>query len=94
MTCGFSPVRTVPGRSLNTSHCRHCSEYETLAHVLGYCRQGETLRIKRHNNVRTVLAKALRKKGYEVEEEVVGISEKDSIRRIDILASDRTGNYG
>ena len=37
MTAMVPPIRTIPGRSTSTNHCRHCSEYETLSHVLGRC---------------------------------------------------------
>lgn len=49
----------------------------------------ESLRSKRHKGVRDILDKALEDKGYDVQEEVVGISEEGSIRRIDILAIER-----
>lgn len=93
MTCNVSAVRAVPGRSMNnTIHCRHCNEFESLAHVLGYCGFGETARIKRHNEVRTMIANSLRSSGLEVHEEIIGISGKDSLRRIDMIAIDRIKN--
>src|SRR5579872_5592342 len=36
----------------------------------------------------------MRKKGYEVYEEVVGTAERDSVRRIDIIAIDRKTRTG
>lgn len=93
MTCNVAAVRSVPGRSTNTNRCRHCNEFESLAHVLCYCGYGETARIKRHNDVRQMIAQALKNKGWEVHEEVCGLSESDSIRRIDIIAIDRTKHF-
>lgn len=84
------PVRSIPGRSSGTTHCRHCSEYETLPHVLGKCPQGELLRIKRHNSIRSLLAAALRGKGLEVHEEVHCLADEGSSRRIDIIAINRS----
>lgn len=92
MTCNVSAVRALPGRGSHTSRCRHCNEYESLAHVLGYCDYGQTARIKRHNDVRTILATHLRDKGFEIHEEIIGISQQDSLRRIDIIAIDRKKN--
>ena len=94
MTCNVAPVRSVPGRNPNTFHCRYCSEIETLGHVLGYCRHGELLRNRRHNEVRQLIACALRDKGYNVQEEVIGLSESGSIRRIDIIAIDEAKSDG
>lgn len=89
MTAMVAPVRALPGRSTGTSHCRHCSEFESLPHVLGRCPQGEILRIKRHNIIRSLLAAALRNKGLEVYEEVHCLADQDSVRRIDIIAINR-----
>lgn len=69
-TCGVASVRAVPGYNLITYLCRHCSEFETLACVLSYGCQRETLRIMRHNDIRTLLARASRVRDYEVQEEV------------------------
>lgn len=89
MVAMVPPLRSIPGRSTNTSHCRHCGVYESLPHVLGSCPQGELLRIKRHNIVRTLLANSLRSKGLEVYEEVHCLADGDSNRRIDIIAINR-----
>ena len=45
MSCNATAVRSVPGRSFNTTRCRllGCNETETLPHVLGFCRKGELL---------------------------------------------------
>ncbi|KAJ4446459.1 hypothetical protein ANN_13155 [Periplaneta americana] len=88
MTALVAPVRALPGRPTGTSHCRHCSEFESLPHVLGRCPQGEISRIKR-NIIRSLLAAALRNKGLEVYEEVHCLSDQDSVRRIDIIAITR-----
>ncbi|KAJ4434545.1 hypothetical protein ANN_23107 [Periplaneta americana] len=81
------PIRALPGRSQNGTHCRHClSEKETLAHILGACPHGELLRNSSHHKIRSLLASALRGKDYQVEEEVHGLSTNGSTRRIDIIA--------
>ncbi|KAJ4447613.1 hypothetical protein ANN_09620 [Periplaneta americana] len=85
MNANVSAVRSVPGRSSGSNLCRRCDrEVETLAHVLGACPHGELLRNTRHHTVRSILATALRNKGYSVYEEVHGISSEGSNRRIDI----------
>ena len=89
MACNVVSIRTVPGRGPSTNHCRHCNEYETLAHVLGSCKHGELLINKRHNDVREILASELIKSKYEVYQEVKCVSETGSLRRIDILAISR-----
>ncbi|KAJ4426837.1 hypothetical protein ANN_26636 [Periplaneta americana] len=71
MTANLAAVRSVPGRSLDGTRCRHgCPEIETLAHVLGFCEQGLLLRNSRHHLVRSKVAAALRNKGWIVEEEI------------------------
>ena len=92
MNAMVAPVRSLPGRSTSTTRCRHCSETETLPHVLGSCPRGELLRIKRHNIIRTMIADALRATGLEVHEEVHCVAENESHRRIDIIAIDRKRN--
>ncbi|KAJ4429479.1 hypothetical protein ANN_21648 [Periplaneta americana] len=87
MTANVCPLRAIPGRSRDGKHCRRCvSEIETLGHVLGACRFSETLRNSRHHRIRSMIAEALRKKGLTVHEEVRGISQEGSCRRIDMLA--------
>lgn len=87
MNANVSAVRSVPGRSSGSNLCRRCDrEVETLAHVLGACPHGELLRNTRHHTVRSIIATALRNKGYSVYEEVHGISSEGSNRRIDIIA--------
>ena len=83
-----SSLRAIPGRSQDgTDCCRHCpSEKETLGHVLGSCPHGELLRNTRHHRVRSLIAKALREKHYSVFEEVHGVSDDGSTRRIDMIA--------
>ncbi|KAJ4441534.1 hypothetical protein ANN_11390 [Periplaneta americana] len=80
------PIRSLPGRSTCATQCRHCSEYETLPHVFGSCPQGEVLRIKRHNIIRSMITDALRSKNLEVHEEVHCIADGGRNRRIDIIA--------
>lgn len=91
LSCNLIPVRSVPGRSFNTTRCRHtgCNETETIGHVLGFCRKSELLRNNRHHRVRTSIAEVLRHLGWEVHEEVHCISAADSNRRADIIAIDR-----
>ena len=80
-------VHAIPGRTMNDNRCRHChNEIETLPHVLGSCPYGETLRNARHHKIRSTIAQALRKNNFTVYEEVHGISECGSNRRVDILA--------
>ncbi|KAJ4427835.1 hypothetical protein ANN_25614 [Periplaneta americana] len=87
MNANVSAVRSVPGRSSGSNLCRRCDrEVETLAHVLGACPHGELLRNTRHHTLRSIIAIALRNKGYSVYEEVHGISSEGSNRRIDIIA--------
>lgn len=87
MSCNICAVRAIPGRSQDGTHCRHCpSEKETLGHVLGSCPHGELLRNTRHHRVRSLIAKALREKHYSVFEEVHGVSDDGSTRRIDMIA--------
>ncbi|KAJ4426340.1 hypothetical protein ANN_27154 [Periplaneta americana] len=83
MNANVSAVRSVPGRSSGSNLCRRCDrEVETLAHVLGACPHGELLRNTRHHTVRSIIATALRNKGYSVYEE----SSEGSNLRIDIIA--------
>lgn len=85
MTANVSPVRAIPGRSQDNTHCRRCSEIETLPHVLGFCPFGETLRNVRHHTIRSSIANALRENGFTVHEEVYGLAINGSSRRIDML---------
>ena len=84
-----APVRSLPGRSTSTTHCRHCRENETLPHVLGSCPQGALLRVKRRNVIRSILTNELRRKAFEVHEEVQCLAEDESTRRIDIIVFNR-----
>ncbi|KAJ4430373.1 hypothetical protein ANN_22589 [Periplaneta americana] len=87
MTVNVCSLRAIPGRSRDGNHCRRCvSEIETLGHVLGACPFSETLRNSRHHRIRSMIAEVLRKKGLTVHEEVHGISQEGSCRRIDMLA--------
>ena len=75
---GICPVRDVPGRSQDTNHSRHCgNEIETLAHVLDACP---------HGDMRSLIAQVFRERKFQVYEEVHGVSETGSNRRVDIIA--------
>lgn len=94
MNCNVIAVRSVPGRS-QESRCRHCNEYETLPHVLGFCRKGELLRNNRHHWVRSRIAECLKKSGkFDIYEEVHCISSTGSTKRADIIAIDNNQKIG
>ncbi|KAJ4430800.1 hypothetical protein ANN_19391 [Periplaneta americana] len=95
MNCNTIPVRTLPGRTLDSTHCRRCDEQETLPHVLGFCHHGELLRINRHNTVRSLIAASIRQNAsYEVYEEVGCVPSDGSTRRADIIIIDRQKDKG
>ncbi|KAJ4445802.1 hypothetical protein ANN_12487 [Periplaneta americana] len=96
MSSNLSAVRSVPGRSFNITCCRHpgCNETETLGHVLGFCRKTELLRNNRHHKARTGIADVLKRRGWEVYEEIHCVSSLDSNRRADIAAIHRTQSKG
>ncbi|KAJ4443587.1 hypothetical protein ANN_05261 [Periplaneta americana] len=71
-----------------------CPENETLAHVQGQCDHELLLRNARHDKVRSLIAIALKKKSWEVEEEVSSIATNGSSRRIDILMYSKTTKHG
>ncbi|KAJ4445272.1 hypothetical protein ANN_07073 [Periplaneta americana] len=83
-------------KSFNTTRCRHpgCNETETLGHVLGFCRKTELLRNNRHHKARTGIADVLKRRGWEVHEEIHCVSSLDSNRRADIVAIHRTQSKG
>ncbi|KAJ4448043.1 hypothetical protein ANN_10055 [Periplaneta americana] len=54
-----SNVRAMPGRSQDGSQCRHCTEIETLPHILGFCQHGTLIRNTRHHAIRELIAKSL-----------------------------------
>ncbi|KAJ4436483.1 hypothetical protein ANN_16514 [Periplaneta americana] len=60
MSSNVSAVRSVPGRSFNTTRCRHpsCNEMETLGYVLGFCREMELLCNNRHHKARIGIAES------------------------------------
>ena len=89
-----APVRAIHGRSLDGTRCRHCSEKETLAHVLGFCPFGELLRNNRHHRIRSKIAASLLERNFETYEEVHCIAENGSSRRVDILTIDRKNKSG
>ncbi|KAJ4448656.1 hypothetical protein ANN_00046 [Periplaneta americana] len=84
-------VRSVPGRSQES----HCNEYETLPHVLGFCRKGELLRNNHHHWVRNRIAEYLKNSGkFDVYEEVHCISSTGSTKCTDIIAIDNDQKIG
>lgn len=100
MSTNTAAVRSIPGRSQDGAQCRRChngietnQNIETLAHILGSCPYNHLLRVNRHNKVRSLIAQAL-KRDFEVYEEVNGLSEDGSVRRIDMIAIDRGKKKG
>lgn len=98
MSTNSAAVRAIPGRSQDGTQCRRCpgtenKPTETLGHVLGSCPFGNLAIIHRHNTVRSLIAADLKKR-FEVYEEVQGIAEGGSTRRIDIIAIDRQNKKG
>ncbi|KAI5721493.1 hypothetical protein M8J77_021497 [Diaphorina citri] len=100
LTTNTAAVRAIPGRSQDGVQCRRChngietnQNVETLAHVLGACPFNHLLRVNRHNKIRSLIAKEL-KKDFEVYEEVNGLAEDGAVRRIDIIAIDRSKKKG
>lgn len=88
MTGSVTAVRANHGRNTGTNRCRipSCNEIETIAHVLGVCRQGELLRHVRHNKMVTIMAKTLRESKWKIVEEFACLSDNGSSRRVDIIA--------
>ena len=62
------------------------NEIETLAHILGACPHSDIFRDARHYKVRYLIAQVFRERKFKVYEEVHGVSETGSHRRIDIIA--------
>ena len=81
------PVKCVPGRSQGSKRCRHCNEYETLAHILGKCERSALIRNNRHNQVREIIAKEFQKQGWNVTQEQICTSTTAGTQRFDILVS-------
>ena len=79
-----APVRAIYGSGL-THQCRHCTETETLGHVLGFCDRGYLLRNQRHNHVRSMIADEFRRLKWNVYEEVNCLNPSRSTQRIDII---------
>ena len=48
-------VQAVPGSSQDGNQCRHCTEYETISHVLVNCHNELLLRNTRHYAVRELI---------------------------------------
>ncbi|KAJ4438880.1 hypothetical protein ANN_14833 [Periplaneta americana] len=70
------------------------TEPETLAHVLGSCPHGEVLRNSRHHRIRSMIAEQFRPINYQVFEEVHGLADNGSTRRIDMIAIPPNNNNG
>ncbi|KAJ4439673.1 hypothetical protein ANN_07801 [Periplaneta americana] len=91
MNANVSAVRSVPGRSSGSNLCRRCDrEVETLAHVLGACPHGELLRNTRHHTVRSIIATALRNKGYQYMKKYTAYPVRAGMRRHYVRSSDRS----
>ncbi|KAJ4446008.1 hypothetical protein ANN_12694 [Periplaneta americana] len=77
----------IRGRNRDNILCRRCHrEPETLTHVLGSCPHGEVLRNLRHYRIRSMIAEQFRSINFQVLEEVHGLAENGSTRRIDMIA--------
>ena len=95
MNANVTCVRSIPGRSIDSTQCRHCgTEKETLGHVLGFCYGGELIRNQRHHGIRGIIAKAMKQVGFEIAEEVHCVAENGSNRRVDIIAYKRASRKG
>ncbi|KAJ4439012.1 hypothetical protein ANN_14968 [Periplaneta americana] len=95
MTAHVSSVRSLPGRTRDNTLCRRCHrEPETLAHVLGSCPHGEVLRNSRHHRIRSMTAEQFRSINFQVFEEVHGLADNGSTRRIDMIAIPPNNNNG
>ncbi|KAJ4432423.1 hypothetical protein ANN_21042 [Periplaneta americana] len=95
MTAHVSSVRSLPGRTRDNILCRRCHrEPETLAHVLGSCPHGEVLRNSRHHRIRSMIAEQFRSINFQVFEEVHGLADNGSTRRIDMIAIPLNNNNG
>ncbi|KAJ4449704.1 hypothetical protein ANN_01108 [Periplaneta americana] len=90
----MAPIHQLPGTFLEDIDKHGCPETETLAHVQGQCNRGLLLRNARHHHVRFLIATALRKKSWIVEEEVFCLATNGSSRRIDIIAYSQTTKKG
>ncbi|KAJ4429563.1 hypothetical protein ANN_21732 [Periplaneta americana] len=74
---------------------RHADHYSTRTFGHGSCQHGKLLRNSRHHDIRKLIAQALRKRSFEVHEEVHCVaSEGGGIRRADIVALDKTNSKG
>ncbi|KAJ4426219.1 hypothetical protein ANN_27030 [Periplaneta americana] len=101
LSCILSGPRQIPGCHQkqiypfqNTLMHSGCNETETLGHVLGFCRKTELLRNNRHHKARTGIVDVLKRRGWEVYEEIHCVSSLDSNRRADIVAIHRTQSKG
>ncbi|KAJ4427564.1 hypothetical protein ANN_25212, partial [Periplaneta americana] len=91
MNCNTIPVRTLPGRTLDSTRCRRCDEQETLPHVLGFCHHGELLRINRHNTVRSLIAASIRQNALRFMRRVL---EREPTVSIELEWGKPTQTYG
>ncbi|KAJ4428796.1 hypothetical protein ANN_25789 [Periplaneta americana] len=95
MTAHVSSVRSLPGRTRDNILCRRCHrEPETLAHVLGSCPHGEVLRNSRHHRIHSMIAEQFRSINFQVFEEVHGLADNGSTRRIDMIVIPPNNNNG
>ncbi|KAJ4430348.1 hypothetical protein ANN_22564 [Periplaneta americana] len=75
--------------------CRQCHrEPETLAHVLGSCPHSEVLRNSRHHRIHSMIAEQFRSINFQVFEEVHGLADNGSTRKIDMIAIPPNNNNG
>ncbi|CAL7932983.1 unnamed protein product, partial [Xylocopa violacea] len=81
--------RTSRGRTRDRRCRAGCHEPETLNHILQCCHRTHEARIRRHNAIASYVARGLRSKGYEVEEEPC-IQTEEGLRKPDIIA--KNGN--
>ncbi|KAJ4439736.1 hypothetical protein ANN_07864 [Periplaneta americana] len=95
MTSHVSSARSLPGRTRDKILCRRCHrEPETLAHVLGSCPHGEVLGNSRHHRIRSMIAEQFRSINFQVFEEVHGLADNGSTRRIDMIDIPPNNNNG
>ncbi|KAJ4438388.1 hypothetical protein ANN_14333 [Periplaneta americana] len=69
-------------------------EPETLAYVLGSCLHCEVLRNSRQHRIRSMIAEQFRSINFQVFEEVDGLADIGSTRRIDMIALPPNNNNG
>ncbi|KAJ4447192.1 hypothetical protein ANN_09193 [Periplaneta americana] len=77
-----------------TDRIRNEAVLERIGHVLGFCRKTELLLNNRHHKARTGIADVLKRRGWEVYEEIHCVSFSNSNKRADIVAIHRTQSKG